>query len=80
MLLVTRKLIDRSKVILVIGGAAWADHIAVNLYNNGAYPNLELYLPCRYDNCSYYDNGESHWSRNPGKISNYYHKLFSNKC
>lgn len=37
------------KVILVSGGSAWADHIAVQLYLTKEFAGLELYLPSRYD-------------------------------
>ena len=38
-----------SNVILVSGGSAWADHIAVQLYLTGEFAGLELYLPSKFD-------------------------------
>lgn len=42
---------DPSGVILVSGGSAWADHVAVQLYLNSNYKfaGLELYLPSKFD-------------------------------
>lgn len=63
-------------VELVSGGAAWADHIAVDLFNNSEVAGLHLFLPSELDNTSkqfavkpaLYD---------PGAISNKYHARFS---
>lgn len=38
-----------NNIILVSGGSAWADHIAVQLYLTGEFAGLELYLPSRFD-------------------------------
>lgn len=38
-----------NNIILVSGGSAWADHIAVQLYLTGEFGGLELYLPSRFD-------------------------------
>ena len=38
-----------SDIILVSGGSAWADHIAVLLYLKGEFSGIELYLPSRFD-------------------------------
>lgn len=37
--------LDPSIVELVSGGAAWADHVAVQLSNEEIVPNLTLHLP-----------------------------------
>src|SRR5580765_5330998 len=37
------------KVVLVSGGSAWADHVAVQLYLEKEFGGLELYLPSKYD-------------------------------
>lgn len=71
--------LDISKVTLVSGGAAWADHIAVNLYNYGYVKDLILHLPCEWNNGKYLDTGSRDWRVNPGKTSNYYHEQFSGK-
>lgn len=38
-----------SEIILVSGGSAWADHVAVQLYLTGEFAGIELYLPSRFD-------------------------------
>jgi hypothetical protein len=72
---------DWSKTHLISGGAAWSDHIAVNLYFKHPESTLTLHLPCKWDteNCQYIDNGKQHWAANPGKVSNKYHGEFSTK-
>jgi hypothetical protein len=71
----------RSKVnsndILVSGGAAGADHIAVRLFLENHVSELELHLPCRWNDGKYFDSGEYDWRVNPGKTSNTYHRIFS---
>lgn len=61
---------------LVSGGAAWADHLAVSLYLSGEVDSLQLYLPAAWDS----NHGiylEENGRYDPGRISNYYHGLFS---
>lgn len=41
--------LDPNNVVLISGGAAWSDHIAVDLFNEGRYPSLTLYLPAPWD-------------------------------
>ena len=36
--------ISHNNIILVSGGAAWADHIAVQLYLTGEFAGLELFF------------------------------------
>lgn len=40
---------DVAQVCLVSGGAAWADHVAVELFLTKGYGVLELCLPCGWD-------------------------------
>ncbi|RYH07200.1 hypothetical protein EON65_41985 [archaeon] len=56
--LITNKFkLTKSNVILVSGGSAWADHIAVRLWlesmsycnNTDNYAGLHLFLPCSFD-------------------------------
>lgn len=65
--------------ILVSGGAAWADHVAVSLFNDNKVAGLELYMPCVWDadKTQFYDSGASHWATNPGRMANTCHKKFS---
>lgn len=70
----------KEDVILVSGGAAWSDHVAVELFLNKSnvfVKGLELHLPCSFVNSKYLDNGMFDWKSNPGKTSNYYHQKFS---
>jgi hypothetical protein len=65
--------------MLISGGAAWADHLAVALFLAGHAPALRLYLPCEFnlEERRFKDNGDIDWKTNPGGTCNYYHKLFS---
>lgn len=72
----TRELI-LSEDVVVSGGAAWADHVAVTLFLTGKCQGLELYLPCEWDKTQYVDNGHNHWAKNPGRLANQYHRAFS---
>lgn len=66
-----------SSDILISGGAAGVDHIAVRLYLEKYISDIELHLPCRWKDKKYFDSGEYDWRTNPGKTSNYYHNKFS---
>ena len=58
---------------LVSGGAAWADHMAVELFNKKLVKNLVLALPCPFDRkvpCFVEDGPKS-----CGATANYYHHL-----
>jgi hypothetical protein len=70
--------LDPAKVILVSGGAAWSDHIAVDLYLQKFVTRAKLYLPCDWDfkNKKHLENNSSF---DPGKAANYYHEYFSQK-
>src|ERR1700722_8290227 len=46
---ITKKLkLDPKSVILVSGGAAFGDHVAVKLFLEYGYPRLRLFLPCEW--------------------------------
>jgi hypothetical protein len=67
--------------IFLSGGASWADHCAVLLYNEyvGQF-GLELELPARLvddgkDGMRYEDHGTRDFKNNPGAVSNHYLKL-----
>lgn len=57
---------------LVSGGAAWADHIAVKLFLEGAVQNLVLHLPAPLEDGKF--GGPDRDSA--GSAANYYHGLF----
>lgn len=61
---------------LVSGGAAWADHVAVNLFLQKRAPHLRLFIPCKWDNGEFEDNGADDWKKNPGKTANSLHRKF----
>lgn len=71
-------------IVLVSGGAAFSDHIAVHIFlHKDEYQlniiDLQLDLPCKFDmdTCKFEDNGNSDWKDNPGKVANYYHDKFN---
>lgn len=53
------------------GGAAWADHIAVDLYLCGILDELTLYLPCPINQRGEFVDSPT------GRIARYYHNVFS---
>lgn len=59
---------------LISGGAAWSDHIAVNLFLNSTF-DLTLHLPTDFKDGKYKDVS----GFKCGDTANYYHKLFSEK-
>jgi hypothetical protein len=74
------KSLSLDSIILVSGGAAFADHIF--LYKDVYQLNiikLHLDLPCKFDmnTCKFEDNGSPDWKNNPGKVANYYHDKFN---
>jgi hypothetical protein len=62
---------------LVSGGAAWADHVAVELFLEGSLLKLELHLPALFDRQAkrFREDG----SDDCGKIANFHHERFSRK-
>ena len=65
-----------SDILLISGGAAWADHIAIRLFLNHQKSKLNLFLPAKWDdiNCEYDSKNLKY-----GKVSNFYHHKFSEK-
>lgn len=65
----------------ISGGAAWADHVAVHLFNVGFGKSLTLALPCEWDHTAsrFVDTGVNDWRTNPGQTANHYHNEFSKK-
>jgi len=74
-------------VILVSGGAAWSDHVAVELYLQdiesppSRWGGLQIYFPCPWlvDRVAHLDNGQSGWTNNPGRLANKLHTTFANQ-
>ena len=74
---------------MISGGAAWADHSAVAVYNaNPGQLHLHLCLPCKFhmpdeeseEDTSwpmFADDGSRDWRTNPGGTANHYHRKFS---
>lgn len=59
---------------LVSGGAAWADHLAVELYLlSPEIFHLELFLPAPLNEDGIFEGGRA----TAGSISNWYHEMFS---
>lgn len=78
------KSLSLDSIVLVSGGAAFSDHIAVHIYLHKDEYNLniialDLDLPCKFDmiTSKFEDNGNSDWKDNPGKVANYYHDKFN---
>lgn len=77
----------RNDVVLVSGGAPWADHVAVRLFTESVcvadepYAGLQLHLPCELTEAGNktraVDNGDWNWSVNPGRTVNAGHHTFS---
>jgi hypothetical protein len=67
---------------LVSGAAAWADHIAIDLFLEPPTEyalELELPAPLEPDDAGGYrflDKGTRDFKSNPGGVSNHYHRLF----
>lgn len=59
---------------LVSGGAAWADHLAVQLFLDGHVKALTLHLPAPFANGVFIGP-----YRSAASAANYYHQLFSNE-
>ena len=61
----------------ISGGAAWADHVAVDLFKYGVVKNLKLILPAEFKNSRFvFPEGNY---RHPGSVSTYYHRSMSAK-
>lgn len=74
--LLTKRLEDwQPDLTLVSGGAAFIDHLAVQLYLNGECNHLILHLPAPFSNSKF--QGKN-WN-SPGQVANHYHSLFSRK-
>lgn len=70
--------LPEERVTLVSGGAAWADHVAVQIWLNAMdhYAGLIVYLPCQFTNGRACDNGKRGSMVNPGPRMNQLHEQF----
>lgn len=59
---------------VVSGGAAWADHLAVQLYLDGLVAGIIIHFPAPFFNSKYVE----HSSKSAGSAANYYHNKMSN--
>lgn len=67
--------LDSSKIHLISGGAAWSDHVAVQLFIDNFANKLTIFSPCDWDTTNRnFNNGNKF-----GKTANYYHSIFSKK-
>lgn len=57
---------------LVSGGAAWADHLAVELFLAGKAKNLTLHFPAPFNRCVFFGPHKS-----AASAANYYHENFT---
>lgn len=59
------------------GGAAWADHLAVELFLQGIIKHLSLWLPAPLNLKGQFEGPPGGWVKGSASTSNYYHELFS---
>src|SRR6185437_11854761 len=52
---------------LVSGGAAWSDHVAIQIAKGGVFGDIALHLPCKMDMSQNraVDTGTMDWKTNP---------------
>lgn len=63
-------------IILISGGAAWSDHIIIDLFLESYTKNGLIYMPTRWENKKYL---ETSYKYDIGITSNNLHKKFSDK-
>lgn len=71
--------LDPRNVVLVSGGSAFSDHVAVSLFlrDPARFRGLTLFLPCGFLDGRFADSGPWDWKTNPGQYLNYLHRQFS---
>jgi len=76
-LFITKRGIDPLFLEVVSGGAAWADHLAVELVVSGFIRpgQLTLYLPSTLESSGYV--GDTEWEKKVAGTAMYYHQVFS---
>jgi hypothetical protein len=80
----TFELDDPACIILVSGGSAWADAVAVTLFleshrQGKPFSGLELFLPCAWSSETqrYVETGTRNWRTDPGQTLNWLYRGFS---
>jgi len=68
---------NRNELILVSGGAALSDHLAVQAFLNGWASGLILYMPAEWNGKKFVEGSGKF---DCGRIANYYHRNFSKKA
>ena len=68
---------DPQTIHLCSGGAAFADHIAVELFLGERALNLSLHLPSQFNGQNFQESNDRF---DPGRTANYYHTQFSKSC
>lgn len=69
-----KRFVEGKHYHLVSGGAAWADHLAVELFLAKKVQRLTLHLPAVFDNVKYKFEGPPSSS---ASAANYYHEQFT---
>ncbi len=66
-------------IVIVSGGAAFADHVAISVHLQEPDTELRLWIPCEWDTegACFADDGTRNWRKNPGGTANYYHRQFA---
>lgn len=67
--------LDPIKIKLISGGAAWSDHIVIDLFLSNYISQSKLYLPCEWNSINN-KYQETNTIYDIGKTANYYHKQF----
>lgn len=75
---IEKKIIWDEDIELWSGGSSGIDHICVILALKYKC-KVKLFLPSKFENESFYDNGEYSYTKNTGKQLNQLHKKFSQK-
>ena len=64
--------LNPKNIVLVSGGAAWADHVVVDLFLSQYVTSALLYLPCKWDS-----EKKQYQNCKTGTTANHWHKKFS---
>jgi hypothetical protein len=59
------------------GGAAWADHLAVDVFNDKKAASLTLHFPAPFDRETHDGFPSFRWNFDAGRVANLYHAEFT---